>query len=139
MAEDKRLLASLPPPRRLRASKTQNPASVARNWQVPRRSGSAIGVASEVILRATAWRHPRWHQVGSRGILLQRASSALRTRATTGVIVVLDGGDLPRVTDLRGPLLLSSSAGRDACRCTGGEFTKFLVCWLVVLTSRRAV
>ena len=156
-----------------------------RNQQVPRRSGSAIGVASEVILRATAWRHPQWHQVGSRGILL-RASSALRTRVTTGVIVVLEGGDLPRVADLRGPLLLlsaapgfeeqsrvlrigvgwsgsttdcaggrefdhcfgagggaggavRSSAGRDACRCTGGELTKSVVCWLVVVSSRRAV
>ena len=36
-------------------------ASMARNWQVPRRSGSAIGVASEVILRETAWRHCQWH------------------------------------------------------------------------------
>ena len=79
---------------------------------VPRRSESAIGVASEVILRETAWRHPQWHQVGSRGILLQRGSSALRTRATTGVIVVLEGGDLPRVADLRGPLLPSSSTRR---------------------------
>ena len=34
---------------------------------------------------------------------------------------------------------VSSSAGRDACRCTGGEFTKSVVCWLVVLSSRRAV
>ena len=49
---------------------------MAQNRQVPRRS--AIGVASEVILRATTWCHPQWHQVGSRGILLQRASSALR-------------------------------------------------------------
>ena len=70
----------------------ENPASMARNRQVPRRSGSANGVASEVILRATAWCHPQWHQVGSGGILLQRASSALRTRETTGVIVVLEGG-----------------------------------------------
>ena len=87
-------------------------ASMARNRQVPRRSGNAIGVASEVTLRETAWRHSQWHQVGSRGNLLQRASSALRTRATTGVIVVLEGGDLPRVADLRGPLLLSSSTRR---------------------------
>ena len=36
-------------------------ARVARNRQVPRRSGSAIGVASEVILRETAWRHSQWH------------------------------------------------------------------------------
>ena len=148
---------------------------MARNRQAPRRSGSAIGVASEVTLRATAWRHPQWHQVGSRGIIRQRVSSALRKRATTGVIVVLEGGDLPRVVDLRGPLLpsssirrtipgppdrgrverlhnglckwtrvpprlrrrwrpggaVSSSAGRDACRCTGGEFNKSVVCWLV--------
>ena len=82
---------------------------MAHNRQVPRRSGSTIGVASEVILRAIAWRHPQWHQVGSRGIILQPASSALRTRETTGVIVVLEGGDIPRVADLRGPLLLSSS------------------------------
>ena len=34
---------------------------------------------------------------------------------------------------------VSSSAGRDASRCTGGEFTKSVVCWLVVLSSRRAV
>ena len=97
-----RLLANLTPPRRLLAS-------MGRNRQVPRRSGSAIGVASEVILRETACRHPQWHQVGSRNILLQRASSALRTRATTGVKVVLEGGDLLRVADLRGPLLFSSS------------------------------
>ena len=97
-----RLLANLTPPRRLLAS-------MGRNRQVPRRSGSAIGVASEVILRETARSHPQWHQVGSRSILLQRASSALRTRETTGVIMVLEGGDLPRVADLRGPLLLSSS------------------------------
>ena len=83
-------------------------ASMARNGQVPRRSGSAIGVAIEVILRETAWRHSQWHQVGSRGNLVQRASSALRTRATTGVIVVLEGGDLPRVADLHGPLLPST-------------------------------
>ena len=116
---------------------------------------------------------------------MQRASSAVRTRETTGVIVVLEGGDLPRVADLRGPLLLSSSprlrrtipdppdrvewsgsttdcaggrefhhcfgarggaggavssiAGRDACRWTGGEFTKSVVFWLVVLSCRRAV
>ena len=82
---------------------------------VPRRSGSAIGVASEVILRQTAWRHPQLHQVGSRGILLQRVSSALRTRATTGVIVVLEGGDLPRVADLRGPRLLRSSTRLRSC------------------------
>ena len=93
-------------------SSTARRAIMARNRQVPRQSGSAIGVASEVILRATAWRHPQWHQVGSRGILLQRASSALRKRATTGVIVVLEGGDLPRVVDLRGPLLPSSSIRR---------------------------
>ena len=66
-------------------------------------------MASEVILRETAWRHSQWYQVGSRGILLQRASSALRTKETTGGIVVLEGGDLPRVTDRRGPLLLSNS------------------------------
>ena len=96
---------STPPSRR----KTQNPAGMVRNRHVPRRSGNAIGVASEVILRATAWRHPQWHQVGSRGFLLQRVNSALRTRETTGVIVVLEGGNLPRVADLRGPLLLSSS------------------------------
>ena len=59
-------------------------ASMARNRQVPRRSGGAIGVASEVILRATAWHPPQWHPVGRRGNLLQRASSALRTRAKTG-------------------------------------------------------
>ena len=41
--------------------------SMARNRKAPRRSGSAIGVASEVILRETAWRHSQWHQVGSRG------------------------------------------------------------------------
>ena len=86
--------------------------SMARNRQVPRRSGSAIGVASEVILRESAWRHTQWHQVGSRGNLLQRASNALRTRATTGVIAVLEGGDLPRVADLCGPRLLSSSTRR---------------------------
>ena len=91
-------------------------ASMARNRQVARRSGSAIGVASEVILRETAWRHSQWHQVGSRGILLQSPSSALRIRATTGVIVllppvVLEGGDLPRA-DLRGPRLLSGSTRR---------------------------
>ena len=158
---------------------------MARNGQLSRPSGNAIGVAREVILRATAWRHPQWHQVGSRRILLQRASSALRTRETTGVIVVLEGGDLSRVADLRGPLLLSSStrlrrtipgppdrgrwsgsttdcaggcefhhclgtgggaggavsssARRDACHGNGGEFTKSVVCWLVVLSSRRAV
>ena len=67
-------------------------ASMARNRQVPRRGGSAIGVASEVILREPAWRHSQWHQVGSRGNLPQRASGALPTRATTGVIVVLEGG-----------------------------------------------
>ena len=67
-------------------------ASMARNGQAPRRSASATGVVSEVIWRYPAWRHPQWRQVGSRGILLQRPSSALRTRATTGVIVVLEGG-----------------------------------------------
>ena len=86
-------------------------ASMARNRQVPRRK-SAIGVASEDILRETAWCHSQWHQVGSRGILQQRASSALRTRAKTGVTVVLEGGDLPRVADLRGSRLLSSSTRR---------------------------
>ena len=142
-------------------------------------------MASKVILRATAWRHPQWHQVGSRGILLQRASSALRTRETTGVIVMLEGGDRPRVADLRIHFCsaaapgfeeqsrvlrigvgwsgsstdcaggrefhhgfgagggaggaVSSSVGRDACRCTGGEFQKSVVYWLVVLSSRRAV
>ena len=85
---------------------------MARNRQVPRQSESVIVVASEVILRETARRHLQWHQVGGRGILLQRASSALRTRAITGVIVVLEGGDLPRVADLRGLLLLSSSSTR---------------------------
>ena len=110
MAEDilrSRLLASLAPPRRLPASMAPI-ASMARNRQVPRRSGSAIGLASEVILREPAWRHPQRHQVGSRGILLQRTSGALRRRETSGVIVVLEGGDLPRVSDLRGPRLLSS-------------------------------
>ena len=34
---------------------------------------------------------------------------------------------------------ISSSAGRDACRCTGGEFNKSVVWWLVGLSSRRAV
>ena len=34
---------------------------------------------------------------------------------------------------------VSSSAGRDACRCAGGEFNKSVVCRLVVLPSRRAV
>ena len=85
---------------------------MARNRQVPRRRGSAIGVASEVIMREFALRHPQWHQVGSRGILLQRPSCALRTKATTGVIVMLEGGDLPRVADLRAPLLLRSSTRR---------------------------
>ena len=33
----------------------------------------------------------------------------------------------------------SAPAVRDACRCTGGEFTTSVVCWLVVLSSRRAV
>ena len=87
-------------------------ASMARNRQVPRRRGSAIGVASEVILRETAWRHSQWHQVGSRGNLLHRASSALRIRAKTGVTVVLEGRDLPMVADLRGPLQLNSSTRR---------------------------
>ena len=90
-------------------------ANMARDRQVPRRSGGAIGVASEVILREPAWRYSQWHQVGSSGTLMQRASSALRTRATTGVIVVLEGGDLPRVADLRGPLLLSSSTRLRSC------------------------
>ena len=62
-----------------------------------------------VILRDTAGRHHQWHQVGSRGNLLQRASSALRARETTGVIVVLEGEDLPRGADLCSPLLVSSS------------------------------
>ena len=91
--------------RRRRCCQQQCRASMARNRQVPRRSGRAIGVASEVILRETAWRHSQWHQVRSRDILLQRASSALSTWATTGVIVVLEGGDLPRLADLRGPFL----------------------------------
>ena len=59
-------------------------------------------VGSEMCIRDS----PQWHQVGSRGMLLQPAISALRTTATTGVIVVLEGGDLPRVADLRGPPLL---------------------------------
>ena len=101
-------------------------ASMARNRQVPRRSGSAIGVASEVILREIAWRHPQWHQVGSRGILLQRASSAFRTRVKTSVIE-------------RRRRTISSSAGHDTCHCTGGEFNKSVVCWLDGLSSRRAI
>ena len=158
---------------------------MARNRQVPRRRGIAIGVASEVILRETAWRHPQLHQVGSRGIHLQRASSALRTRATTGVIVCWKGGifrgwrifavhfssaaalgfeeqsQVLRIwvgcsgstTDCAGGRefhhsfgagggaggAVSSTAGRDACRCTGGVFNKSVVCWLVVLSSRIAV
>ena len=160
--------------------KTKNPASMARRRQVPRRSGSAIGVASEVILRATACRHPQWHQVGSRVNLVQRASSALRTREATEVIVVLEGvfrgyrifavhfcsAAAPGVEEQSRVLRIgvrssgsttncaggrefhhcfgaggavSSSAGRDASRCTGGEFTKSVVCWLVVSSSRRAV
>ena len=137
-------------------------------------------MASEVILCATAWRHPQWHQAGCTEILLQHTSNALRTTETTGVIVVLEGGDLPRVSNLRGLLLVSSittlrrttdpligvgwsgsttdcagqrefrhglgaggavssSAGRDACCCTGSEFTKSVICWLVALSSRHAV
>ena len=34
---------------------------------------------------------------------------------------------------------ISSSAGRGACRYTGGEFNKSVVCWLVGLSSRRAI
>ena len=95
---------------------TEEPADfepcVREGGVVPWRSGGHIGVANEVILRVTAWRHSQWHQVGSRGILRQRVSSALRKRATTGAIVVLEGGDLPRVVDLRDPLLPSSSIRR---------------------------
>ena len=72
----------------------EEPADFEPCWReggvVPRQSASAIGVASEVILRETAWRYLQRHQVGSRGVLLQRASSALRTRETTEVIVVLE-------------------------------------------------
>ena len=102
--------ASLPPPRRLRASKTQNPASMARNRQVPRRSGTAIGVTSEVILRATAWRHPQWHEVGSRGKIFCSAPAAPSAQGKQpGSSWCWTGGHLPRVAVLRGPLLLSSS------------------------------
>ena len=147
-------------------SSTAGRASMARNRQVPRQSGNAIGVASEVILRETAWCHSQWHQVGSRGNLLQRASSALRTRAKSGSSWCWKGGifrgwrifavhfcsaaapeEQSRVlrigvgwsgstTDCGREFhhcfgaggsaggAVSSSAGRDACRCTGGEFNE---------------
>ena len=104
----------------------EEPADFELCWRecgvVPPRTGSAIGVASEVILRETARSHPQWHQVGSRSILLQRASSALRTKAKIGVIAVLERGDLHHCFGAGGAV--SSSAGRDACRCTGRECRK---------------
>ena len=58
----------------------RGPANFEPCWReggvVPRQSGSATGVASEVILRETVSHHPQWHEVGSRAFFCS-ASAAL--------------------------------------------------------------
>ena len=62
---------------------TEEPADFEPRWReggvVPRRSGSAIGVASEVILRATVWR--RGHRGAGRGGSSEGSGSSRSTSA----------------------------------------------------------